>query len=62
MLFLEASAKTGDNVEEGFVTTAGKVLDLIKDGVFDLKDEVNIDSVVAVILCDNTIYLSIYIL
>eukprot|EP01034_Spumella_vulgaris_P033003 gene33003-40734_t len=39
LLFMEASAKTGDGVEEAFVTTAVQVLAQIKSGVFDLNDE-----------------------
>ena len=36
---MEASAKNGDNVEEAFVATAAKVLEYIRDGVFNLNDE-----------------------
>ena len=41
LLFLEASAKSGENVEEAFMTTAVQVLERIRNGVFDLKDEVS---------------------
>lgn len=37
---MEASAKTGENVEEAFITTSIKVLDMINQGVFNLNDEV----------------------
>lgn len=37
---MEASAKTGENVEDAFVNTAIQVLDCIKRGVFNLNDEV----------------------
>lgn len=40
LLFMEASAKTGENVEEAFITTSTKVLDMIKRGVYNLNDEV----------------------
>jgi Ras-related protein Rab-2A len=36
---LEASAKSGENVEEAFMTTAVQVLEQVRNGVFDLKDE-----------------------
>ncbi|KAJ4871793.1 Ras-related protein RABB1b [Raphanus sativus] len=35
-LFLEASARTAQNVEEAFVKTAAKILQNIQDGVFDV--------------------------
>lgn len=41
LLCMEASAKTGENVEEAFITTSIKVLDLINEGVFNLNDEVS---------------------
>lgn len=41
VLFVEASAKTGDNVEEAFEAVAKKVYQNIKDGVFDLNDKSN---------------------
>jgi hypothetical protein len=41
LLCMEASAKTGENVEEAFITTSIKVLDLINQGVFNLNDEVS---------------------
>lgn len=40
LLYMEASAKTGENVEEAFITTSIKVLDMINQGVFNLNDEV----------------------
>mmetsp|Transcript_20693 Transcript_20693/g.46047 ORF Transcript_20693/g.46047 Transcript_20693/m.46047 type:complete len:202 (-) Transcript_20693:1915-2520(-) len=39
MLFLEASAKTGDYVEETFVTAAINVLERLNSGVFSADDE-----------------------
>lgn len=41
VLFVEASAKTGDHVEEAFEAVAKKVYDNIKEGVFDLNDKSN---------------------
>lgn len=41
VLFVEASAKTGDNVEEAFEAVAKKVYHNIKEGVFDLNDKSN---------------------
>jgi len=35
LLFLEASAKTGENIEEAFETAVRDILDKIKRGVFD---------------------------
>ncbi|WZZ23746.1 hypothetical protein YC2023_007147 [Brassica napus] len=39
LLFLEASARTAQNVEEAFIKTAGKILQNIQDGVFDVSNE-----------------------
>ncbi|WZZ76807.1 hypothetical protein YC2023_088177 [Brassica napus] len=41
LLFLEASARTAQNVEEAFIKTAAKILHNIQDGVFDVSNEVN---------------------
>lgn len=41
VIFVEASAKTGDNVESAFEKVAKKVYGNIKDGVFDLNDRSN---------------------
>lgn len=41
LLFLEASAKTGDYVEETMVTAAINVLERINNGQFRMDDEVN---------------------
>lgn len=42
LLFLEASAKTGDYVEETMVTAAINVLERIKSGQFRMDDEVRV--------------------
>ncbi|KAK7266831.1 hypothetical protein RIF29_19488 [Crotalaria pallida] len=39
LLFLEASARTAQNVEEAFIRTAGKILQNIQEGVFDVSNE-----------------------
>ncbi|CAJ2666035.1 unnamed protein product [Trifolium pratense] len=39
LLFMEASAKTAQNVEEAFIKTAAKILQNIQDGVFDVSNE-----------------------
>mmetsp|Transcript_24771 Transcript_24771/g.41281 ORF Transcript_24771/g.41281 Transcript_24771/m.41281 type:complete len:203 (-) Transcript_24771:567-1175(-) len=39
LLFLEASAKTGDYVEEAFVTAAINVLERLNSGLFQADDE-----------------------
>ncbi|KAK3413110.1 hypothetical protein EUGRSUZ_I01720 [Eucalyptus grandis] len=39
LLFLEASARTAQNVEEAFVKTAAQILQNIQDGVFDVSNE-----------------------
>ncbi|CAD5330071.1 unnamed protein product [Arabidopsis thaliana] len=39
LLFLEASARTAQNVEEAFIETAAKILQNIQDGVFDVSNE-----------------------
>lgn len=41
LLFIEASAKSAENVEETFVTTALCVLEGVNKGVFNLEDESN---------------------
>lgn len=40
LLFLEASAKTGDYVEETMVTAAINVLERLNNGLFRMDDEV----------------------
>ncbi|MFS7948391.1 putative small GTP-binding protein [Helianthus anomalus] len=40
LLFLEASARTSQNVEEAFLKTAEKILQKIQEGVFDVSNEV----------------------
>ncbi|GJN02623.1 hypothetical protein PR202_ga19993 [Eleusine coracana subsp. coracana] len=37
LIFMEASAKTAQNVEEAFVKTAGAIYKKIQDGVFDVS-------------------------
>ncbi|XP_022883988.1 ras-related protein RABB1b-like [Olea europaea var. sylvestris] len=39
LLFLEASARTAQNVEEAFTKTAAKILQKIQEGVFDVSNE-----------------------
>ena len=39
-MFLEASAKTAENVEEAFIQTAKVIYKKIQDGVFDVTNEV----------------------
>ena len=37
LIFLEASAKTGENVEDAFLTTAKQIYQHIQDGSLDLN-------------------------
>ncbi|KAL7219101.1 hypothetical protein ACSBR2_012222 [Camellia fascicularis] len=39
LLFLEASARTAQNVEEAFIKTAAKILQKIQEGVLDVSNE-----------------------
>ncbi|KAJ9552149.1 hypothetical protein OSB04_016194 [Centaurea solstitialis] len=39
LIFMEASAKTAQNVEEAFINTAGTIYKKIQDGVFDVSNE-----------------------
>ncbi|CAN6858058.1 unnamed protein product [Brassica oleracea] len=39
LLFLEASARTAQNVEEAFIKTATKILQNIQDGIFDVSNK-----------------------
>eukprot|EP00599_Poterioochromonas_sp_BG-1_P015581 CAMPEP_0173157194 /NCGR_PEP_ID=MMETSP1105-20130129/15417_1 /TAXON_ID=2985 /ORGANISM="Ochromonas sp., Strain BG-1" /LENGTH=168 /DNA_ID=CAMNT_0014074487 /DNA_START=129 /DNA_END=635 /DNA_ORIENTATION=- len=39
LLFMEASAKNGENVEEAFMTTAIQVLEHIRTGLYTIGDE-----------------------
>jgi Ras-related protein Rab-2A len=39
LLFMEAAAKTGENVEEAFMTTAVQVLEHIRNGIYEIGDE-----------------------
>ncbi|KAI3463056.1 hypothetical protein Pfo_019719 [Paulownia fortunei] len=39
LLFLEASARTAQNVEEAFAKTSAKILQKIQEGVFDVSNE-----------------------
>jgi small GTP-binding protein len=44
LIFVEASAKTAHNVEEAFFETGRKIVDMIKSGELNVKDEVrNVD-------------------
>ena len=44
LIFMETSAKTAANVEEAFINTAREIYDKIQEGVFDINNEVNINS------------------
>ncbi|MCD9559479.1 Ras- protein Rab-2A [Datura stramonium] len=39
LIFMEASAKTAQNVEEAFIRTASTIFKKIQDGVFDVSNE-----------------------
>nr|CAD1825333.1 unnamed protein product [Ananas comosus var. bracteatus] len=39
LIFMEASAKTAQNVEEAFIKTAATIYKKIQDGVFDVSNE-----------------------
>ncbi|CAA2985517.1 ras-related RABB1c [Olea europaea subsp. europaea] len=39
LIFMEASAKTAQNVEEAFIKTASTIYKKIQDGVFDVSNE-----------------------
>ncbi|KAL4376193.1 hypothetical protein GQ457_02G005000 [Hibiscus cannabinus] len=39
LVFMEASAKTAQNVEEAFISTAAKIYKKIQDGVIDISNE-----------------------
>ncbi|XP_022759837.1 ras-related protein RABB1c-like [Durio zibethinus] len=39
LIFMEASAKTFQNVEEAFISTAAKIYKKIQDGVIDISNE-----------------------
>nr|KAJ0202891.1 hypothetical protein LSAT_V11C500272550 [Lactuca sativa] len=39
LVFMEASAKTAQNVEEAFINTAGTIYKKIQDGIFDVSNE-----------------------
>ncbi|KAI3920490.1 hypothetical protein MKX01_000829 [Papaver californicum] len=41
LIFMEASAKTTQNVEEAFISTAATIYKKIQDGVFDVSDEIS---------------------
>eukprot|EP00268_Persea_americana_P004575 TRINITY_DN11467_c0_g1_i4.p1 TRINITY_DN11467_c0_g1~~TRINITY_DN11467_c0_g1_i4.p1 ORF type:complete len:101 (+),score=27.57 TRINITY_DN11467_c0_g1_i4:770-1072(+) len=39
LIFMEASAKTAQNVEEAFISTAATIYKKIQEGVFDVSNE-----------------------
>ncbi|KAH6558059.1 hypothetical protein KP509_1Z080100 [Ceratopteris richardii] len=39
LIFMETSAKTAQNVEEAFVSTASKIYKKIEQGIFDVSNE-----------------------
>ncbi|KAI3974520.1 hypothetical protein MKX01_005187, partial [Papaver californicum] len=41
LIFMEASAKTAQNVEEAFISTAATIYKKIQEGVFDVSNESN---------------------
>ncbi|KAF8820306.1 putative small GTPase Rab2 [Cardiosporidium cionae] len=41
LIFLETSAKTAQNVEEAFVSTARRIFENLQGGVYDLSNEAN---------------------
>lgn len=42
LVFFETSAKTAENVEEAFVSTAQKIYEKIQQGVYDVQSEVGL--------------------
>ncbi|AQK53229.1 ypt homolog3 [Zea mays] len=45
LVFMEASAKTAQNVEEAFIKTAGTIYKKIQDGIFDVSNEFGMEGV-----------------
>lgn len=41
LMFLETSARTGENVNQAFVRTAEKIYDHIKKGIYDPNNDVS---------------------
>lgn len=44
LIFMETSAKTAANVEEAFINTAREIYEKIQEGVFDINNEVRVQT------------------
>ncbi|MFS7983906.1 putative small GTP-binding protein [Helianthus anomalus] len=60
LIFMEASAKTAQNVEEAFIKTTGTIYKKIQDGVFDVSNEASIIIFFYLILYYSLSHLLIY--
>ncbi|KAF5742819.1 ras-related protein RABB1c-like [Tripterygium wilfordii] len=61
LIFMEASAKTAQNVEEAFIKTAATIYKKIQDGVFDVSNEVRflLPSVVYPMTYEDSLHVSL---